>query len=125
MEWFQSTTRKGVKGKHKAESWQKNIFSNVPLKPTQNVKSLRILSNFRSTFLNLSDNLQLALNVPTCFASKNFVLFAKTTSHKTILNRFVRQSALCSLALDPNLLSLKTLAMSLFIVTCFYNKSSL
>ena len=30
-------------------------------------------------------------------------LFAKATSHKTILNRFVRQSALCSLALDPNL----------------------
>ena len=28
---FQSTTRKGAKVKHKAESWQKNTFPNVRL----------------------------------------------------------------------------------------------
>ena len=36
----------GVKFKRKAERWRKNIFSNVPLKPTSG-----------GTFLNLSDNL--------------------------------------------------------------------
>ena len=43
----------------------------------------------------------LELNVPSCFASCAVRTIAKATSHKTILNRFVRQSSLCSQVAEP------------------------
>ncbi len=62
------------------------------------------------TFLNLSDNLHHPLS--------------PIKPHKKYLSIYIHK-LLKLPGLDPNLLSLKTLAMSLFIVTRFCNKSSL
>ena len=77
-----------------------------------NLKSLRIFSNFRGSFLNFSDNLH--------------YLYPLKPNNMLISGMSIYIHKLLKLpGLDPNLWSLKTLAMSLFIVTLFFNKSSL
>ena len=51
---FQSTTRKGIKSKHKAENRQKNNFSNVPLKLYKHKAESQQKNNFSNVPLNYS-----------------------------------------------------------------------
>ena len=83
-----------------------------------------------STFLNLSDNLQL----PGVVFSISLMIYTDNLQLYIYLYPPLKPTSIMSIyihkllklpRLDPNLLGLKTLAMSLFILTLFLDKSSL